>query len=121
MSVGQKLELWQTEYSGKAYTDQMDKPHEGYIVTRRVTVTIAEVKDVPCIWSGKIVEAGGRRAVDDEGNEYFQNWNGFPSDSMTPHYYWWDNKSEWCDAAQASRFWIPHVTRDGQKAKPQPA
>lgn len=123
--LGKKFVLWTTEYTDKAYVDQMQIPHKGYVVKEEIEVTIVELRLVPCMWTAHDWYTGWR-AEDKDGNEYFNNWEVFPSDSMTPGYYW-DGSStghkmhDLVDATQAFEHGgriSPYCTPEGERAVP---
>jgi hypothetical protein len=84
--IGKKFVLWRTEFRGNGYKDQLGISHKAYVVLEQIPVTITEVKKVPDMWSDKQYE--GWKAVSETGEEFTCNWNSFPSDSMTPTYFW---------------------------------
>ena len=119
MNIGDKVELWETEWKNSAYTDQIGRSHGAYVVIGRVIATIAETKDVPCAWTPQIFYDAGIKAVDEFGAEYYLNWDSFPSDSMTPCFYWFGKMRQFVSAKQASGSCFgPYVNTDGTKAEP---
>lgn len=88
IAVGNKFQLWIPEYSSHAYIDQMGRPQKGYVVTEKINVTVTEIRnDVECMWTGK-KQYTGWKAESESGELFTNNWNVFPSDSMSPTYYW---------------------------------
>lgn len=86
--VGDIYTLWTTKYSREAYNDQMGRSHSGYFVREQIIVTVHQVKhDVIDMWTGERRHTG-LLAYNDCDEEFKCNWEVFPSDSMTPTYYW---------------------------------
>ena len=120
MKIGTKFTLWREDFKHDAYKDQMGMFHSGYVVLEQIPVTIVEVKKVKGMFGGGEYE--GWKAVSAKGEEFTNNWDSFPDDSMTPTYYWdcrQDNRGLWrpVDACQAYGFLSAHVTPKGKKVK----
>ena len=97
MKVGDKYVLHSNAFPW------MDKEPDEFKI-----VTVVEVRnDVKDMWTGERKHTG-LRAKDEDGVEYFCNWESFPSDSMTPQWSWMCKEplSEWYD--------LVYVTRMGQ-------
>lgn len=79
-----------------------------------VIVEVVELKAVRDAWNQEVHADAGWRAVDKDGNEFFNCWDRFPSDSMTPHWRWTEGKTrnggfdrtvfnDWYDITQLMR------------------
>jgi hypothetical protein len=119
--IGRKYILWRAEYSSAAYIDQMSIKHDGYIVLEEIPVTVVGVRPVNAMWGKETYY--GWKALAENGEEFFCNWNVFPNDSMFPTFYWdarRDVRGLWqpIDAYQVIKGSIPYV-RNNQRAVPQ--
>jgi hypothetical protein len=124
MNIGDKVILWKEEFSQRAYKDQFNKYHEGYIILDEFIAIISEIKKVKGMFGNG--EHEGWKAITNNGEEFTCNWNIFPDDSMTPTYYWdivKDNTGLWrpTDAIQASNTGYIFVDIDGNKKIPMGA
>lgn len=122
MKLGQKYVLWRSEYKRDAYIDQFEHQHAGYLVLEQIVVTVSEIcNTVKDMWTG-LNNCTGWKAVSESGEVFTCNWEVYPSDSMTPTYYWdvrEDARGLWQpeDACQAWDMY-PHVDANGQKIMP---
>lgn len=122
--MGNKYTLWIAKYSLEAYVDQMGKKQNGYIVQEQVIVTVTEVRtDVRDMWTDE-KRHKGIRAISDTGELFQCNWNVFPSDSMSPTFYWDainfrnGERVQAIDAVQAYNSGISVYVYKNEKVKP---
>jgi hypothetical protein len=123
--VGRTYVLWKTEYESPAYVDQMGIGREGYRVLREVEVTVVEEKFAP----GQISlmqnrRPYGLRAVAEDGEEFFNNWNS-TADNCGPLGVGWytltDKKYVFFHDAytEYNKQGIGFVTPEGERAIPK--
>ena len=83
-------------------------------IDKIVIVEVVEVKtDVADMWTGEKIHTG-LKAKDENGTEYFCNWDSFPSDSMTPYWSWY------CPEPSETWYDITYVTGQGHKPEKVP-
>lgn len=114
--IGDRHELWQSEYVFQAYTDQMGKKHDAQVVRRKVIVTVVRSMATKSSWvEGEVFEHGIWIAIDDAGVEYTQFFDEL---SMGGRDHWHDSlKGSWTRAQEG---WLtPYMNADGTKATPQ--
>jgi len=113
--IGQRFELWQSEYVRDDYEDQMGRKHEAQVVRRKVIVTVVETRATVGGYTGKTYPDGYWIAKDEAGVEYTQM---FDEISMGGRERWHDSlRGSW---TRAQRGWLtPYINPDGTKAVPQ--
>lgn len=84
--IGKTFRLWHTTFELDGYKDQFGIIHNAYLIWEEVDVTVVQEKQVPVVWGRGT--GTGRKAVDEEGREYYNNWHSFDDSSMSPSSYW---------------------------------
>lgn len=114
--VGRKFELWQSEYVTRAYTDQMGRKHDAWVVRRKVIVTVVDTRDTEGGWSGRTHKDGYWIAKDEAGVEYTQM---FDETSMWGRSRWHDSLHNSWELSVKDGLIDPYMNPDGTKAVPQ--
>lgn len=96
MEIGERLLLHKVPF-----------PDRSQEVDEFIAITVTEEKsNVTDMWTGE-PKHKGYKAVGENGDEFQLNWDQFPSDSMTPHYMWFNTtrKEFWYDVV-----YVTHTT-----------
>lgn len=89
------LELhWLARTENTTVTCNFDGRHNVDTVRELVLIRVVERRDVHGEWSGRLYRNRGKRAVDEQGREFYNSWTSFDDSSLFgPH--WWGPPGRW--------------------------